>query len=90
MTRRDPRTTPNSSLFADRMSDVEKALCECPDHAGNVHVDGNRGHSPGCPAHPRNLPHSLTHCVACDLPFREPLFGCDPYAEYACEGVCDV
>lgn len=69
---------------------AERALCECPDHATNVHVDGNRGHSPFCPAHPRNLPHSLTHCVACDVPFLEPLYGCDPSGEYACEGVCNV
>lgn len=72
------------------MIEAEKKLCECLDHATNVVVDGNRGHSPGCPEHPRNLPHSLTHCVACDIPFREPLYGEDPYGEYACEGVCDV
>ncbi len=80
----------NSFAASFAMTDAEKALCECADHATNVWVDGNRGHSPACPAHPRNLPHSLTHCVACDMPFREPLYDGDPFSEYACEGVCNV
>lgn len=80
-------------MSADRISvfpHAERALCKCFDRATNVHVDGNRGHSPSCPAHPRNLPRSLTHCAACDVPFRDPMYGFDPSDEYACEGVCNV
>lgn len=72
------------------MSEAEKALCECASHATNVHVDGNRGHSPSCPAHPRNLPRNLTRCAACDIPFVAPVYDGDPACEYFCEGVCDV
>jgi hypothetical protein len=51
-------------------------------------VDGNGGHSPDCPANYRNLPHNLTHCAGCDLPFDAPMLdpGCDPYGEYVCDG----
>ena len=37
------------------MSTIE---CTCPGPRVNTHVDGNGGHSPGCPAHPANRPHA--------------------------------
>ena len=62
--------------------------CTCAGPLSNVTVDGNGGHSPSCPLNPRNLPHNLTHCAGCDLPFDAPTLdeGCDLYGEYVCEG----
>ena len=61
-------------------------ICTCAGPMVNTHVDGNGGHSPDCPANHRNLPHNLTHCAACDIPFDAPMIdpGCDPYGEYVC------
>ena len=41
-----------SGCSSDALFDPEK-VCNC-NHATNTVVDGNEGHNPGCPAHPRN------------------------------------
>jgi hypothetical protein len=73
---------------------VEAFRCNCAGPMVNTHVDGNAGHSPGCPANPNRWPEGLRLCEACGIPFSEPItperaltvFASLDVAAFVCEG----